>query len=69
LSVVGFDDIPLAVHWQPPLTTVHQPTRRIGAQVCRMLLALLAGQALTEPQIVLRPELRVRQSTGPAPAA
>lgn len=68
LSVVGFDDIPLAAHWRPALTTVHQSTRDIGVQVCRLLLKALAGGELDEPHVLLQPELRVRGSTGPAPA-
>lgn len=67
LSVVGFDDIPLAAHWQPALTTIHQPTRQIGAQVCRMLLKHLSESPLDNPHILLRPELCVRRSTGPVP--
>lgn len=67
LSVVGFDNIPLAAHWQPALTTIHQPTRRIGAQVCRMLLTCLADGPLDESHVLLRPELRIRQSTGSVP--
>jgi LacI family transcriptional regulator len=67
LSVLGFDDIPLAAHWRPSLTTIHQSTRDIGAQVCRMLLSLLAEGRLNDPHVLLQPELRVRQSTGPAP--
>lgn len=67
ISVVGFDDIPLAAYWQPPLTTVHQPARWIGAEVGRMLLALLSEGAIPKKQVLIAPELRVRQSTGPAP--
>ncbi len=65
ISVVGFDDIPLAAYWQPPLTTVHQPARWIGAEVTRMLLALLSNGAVPRKQVLVSPELRVRQSTGP----
>ncbi|MEO8274023.1 MAG: LacI family DNA-binding transcriptional regulator, partial [Chloroflexota bacterium] len=39
LSVVGFDDIDLAAHVDPPLTTVHQPIRQKGADAVRLLLA------------------------------
>ena len=65
ISIVGFDDIPLAAYWQPPLTTVHQPARWIGAEVGRMLLALLNDGAIPRKQVLIAPELRVRQSTGP----
>src|SRR5207247_5839495 len=39
ISVVGFDDIDLAAHVDPPLTTVHQPIRQKGAEAVRLLLA------------------------------
>ena len=38
LSIVGFDDIELARHTDPPLTTVHQPTRTKGEAAVRLLL-------------------------------
>jgi LacI family transcriptional regulator len=67
LSVVGFDDIPVAEHAHPPLTTVHQPIYDIGQRVCRMLAQILAGEALdaNEYQVLFRPELVIRDSTGP----
>jgi LacI family transcriptional regulator len=68
LSVVGFDDITLAEHAHPALTTVRQPIYEIGLQVCRMLVRILQGDARTESdecQSLFRPELMVRQSSGP----
>ena len=38
VSVVGFDDIDLSQHVDPPLTTVHQPIRRKGEEAVRLLL-------------------------------
>ena len=67
ISIVGFDDIPMAAYWQPPLTTVHQPIRWIGAEVTRMLLALLSDGTIPSEHVLIEPELRVRKSTGPAP--
>jgi LacI family transcriptional regulator len=39
LSVVGFDDTMTAVTLWPPLTTVHQPVRQLGAEALRLLTA------------------------------
>jgi len=45
LSVTGFDDAPIAAHIWPPLTTIHQPIRRIAARaVERLTEALLRGR-------------------------
>jgi LacI family transcriptional regulator len=67
LSVVGFDNIPLAEHTHPPLTTVHQPVYEIGRMVCRMLARILAGEPFdaTEFQVLFEPDLVIRDSTGP----
>lgn len=65
VSITGFDDIVLAEYAHPPLTTVHQPARRIGTMLCRMLVKLINRESLDQKQVVLQPELIVRQSTGP----
>ena len=41
VCVVGFDDIDLAPHTNPPLTTVHQPIRRKGEEAVRLLLSVV----------------------------
>jgi len=70
LSVVGFDDIDLAAHVDPPLTTVHQPIRQKGADAVRLLLAEMEQRAEKPPEhIRLATRLVVRGSTGPAPHA
>jgi DNA-binding LacI/PurR family transcriptional regulator len=67
LSVVGFDDIDLAAHVDPPLTTVHQPIREKGAVAVRLLLADMEHGALGPPEHVrLQTRLVVRASAGPA---
>ena len=67
VSVVGFDDIDLASHVDPPLTTVHQPIHRKGQEAVRMLLSAVAGQARTIPEHRrLDTQLIVRRSSGPA---
>jgi len=68
VSVVGFDDIQQAAHWQPSLTTIAQPFREIGFETVRILLAVVCGNGGTPPpQLFIEPRLVVRQSTGLAP--
>lgn len=61
VGVVGFDDIPLASHTRPTLTTVRQPIEEIGRSLARTLCAVLAGHAVDS--VVLPTELVVRQSS------
>ena len=64
LSVVGFDDLPEAPYFTPPLTTVRQDFAELGRRGVQLVLARLAGQTLhTEP---VPAPLLVRASTGPA---
>ena len=58
----GFDDIPLAQHFDPPLTTIRIPARALGAAAGRALVERLAGRAVTE-RMLLPTELIVREST------
>jgi DNA-binding LacI/PurR family transcriptional regulator len=68
VSVVGFDDIDLATHTDPPLTTVHQPIRRKGEEAVRLLLSIIDTHDVTKPEHRrLETRLIVRGSTGPAP--
>ncbi|MGX1886841.1 LacI family DNA-binding transcriptional regulator [Streptomyces sp. NPDC055287] len=62
VAVVGFDDIPMAQHTEPPLTTVRQPMRRMGETAARLLLARLAGDVISDEPVVLPTELVVRRS-------
>ena len=66
VSVVGFDDIDLAPHVDPPLTTVHQPIRRKGEEAVRLLLTVVHRRELASPEhLRLETRLIVRGSTGP----
>ncbi len=67
VSVVGFDDIDIAGHFVPPLTTIHQPRRAVGEQAATLLLDLLQGARPEAGVIQLEPWLVVRKSTA-APA-
>ncbi len=65
VSVVGFDDIPEAPYFLPPLTTVRQDFDRMGSHGVRLLLQMIeVGEAL-EQAPGLAPELVVRASTAP----
>jgi len=65
LSIVGFDDLPMAVWMSPPLTTVHQPLRDMGRTAMEMVLAMLAGKQCPD-KVVLPCELMIRGSTAPS---
>ncbi|MEV0895219.1 LacI family DNA-binding transcriptional regulator [Actinoplanes sp. NPDC049802] len=68
LSVVGFDDVPIAAMIDPPLTTVHQPLTEMAAAATELALALGRGETPAQPGIELATTLTVRSSTA-APAA
>lgn len=64
LAITGFDDIPMAEHSHPPLTTLHQPIYEIAATLTEMLLAIIAGQTPEQSQVILKPRLVIRRSCG-----
>ncbi|KAF3467958.1 LacI family DNA-binding transcriptional regulator [Streptomyces sp. Tu 3180] len=64
LSVVGYDDVPLAQWASPPLTTVHQPLRRMAEEAIRMLLSP-DDPGKAAQRIELATHLVARQSTAP----
>lgn len=64
IAVVGFGDILIAEHAQPPLTSVHQPTYTMGQQAGEMLIDLIEGRPLPKPHLIVEPWLVVRQSSG-----
>ena len=64
VSVTGFDDIPMSEFVHPPLTTVHQPVYQIGGRVCEMLVNIIRNEGSEHQQVLLKPNLVVRQSTG-----
>lgn len=64
ISVVGFDDLPDARHYLPPLTTVRQDFAAVGRLVMRELLIAIDGGE-SELRELIQPELVVRASTAP----
>jgi LacI family transcriptional regulator len=67
ISVVGFNDMPFAARFQPPLTTVHIPHYDIGVAAAELMLEELSdGGNGPLRHRRLEPHLVVRDSTGPA---
>jgi DNA-binding LacI/PurR family transcriptional regulator len=67
VSVVGFDDSPLIVFTDPPLTTLRQPVEAMGQAAVNALLEEVGGTPAPHAEFVFLPELVVRGSTGSAP--
>jgi LacI family transcriptional regulator len=69
VAVVGYDDIPVASFVDPPLTTIRQPMRQVGARAVEILLdkiAAVRSHAASRPgRHLLRAELVVRKSAAP----
>ncbi|WEH38322.1 LacI family DNA-binding transcriptional regulator [Streptomyces sp. AM 2-1-1] len=66
VSVIGFDDLAVARHANPPLTTVRQPVRALGHEMARMLVNAIGGH---DPNpLILPTRLTVRKSA-PGPAS
>lgn len=69
VSIVGYDDIPLATWVSPRLTTVHQPLRRMAEEATRLVIRLREGGAEGVTRLDLATDLVVRESTAPPRAA
>jgi DNA-binding LacI/PurR family transcriptional regulator len=69
VSIVGFDDSFLMNCTEPPLTTVRQPIEPMCRMVIELLVRQVAGAPIQHDELLFEPELVVRASTGPAPAA
>jgi DNA-binding LacI/PurR family transcriptional regulator len=67
LSVVGFDDLPVARWVGPPLTTVRQPLQEMAAAAARMAITLARGGKLEHHRVELATSLVVRSSTAARP--
>ncbi len=67
VSVVGFDDIPEAPYFMPPLTTVRQDFIEVGSRSLRRLVQAIEGGDQAPSRSLVKPELIVRASTAAAP--
>ncbi|MGH9881721.1 MAG: LacI family DNA-binding transcriptional regulator [Pyrinomonadaceae bacterium] len=65
IAMVGYDDIPLAAHTSPPLTTVRQPTREQGRVAAEFLLRRIeADHNPPREERIFKCQLVVRESSG-----
>ena len=62
ISIIGFDDVPIASVLSPALTTVHQPLVEMGRVGTTMLLHLIAGEPLDSTRVELTTTLCIRDS-------
>ena len=66
VAIAGFNDLPGSAEFLPSLTTVRTPRWEIGVRAATMLLQLMRGEPVAEPNVDLGFELLVRQSTAVA---
>jgi DNA-binding LacI/PurR family transcriptional regulator len=69
VSVVGFDDVQSAAFQNPPLTTVRQPLRTMGMVAAESIVRQIGASPQHPPmkQLIMEPELVIRESTAPPP--
>ncbi len=65
LSIVGFDNLDMSPHLDPPLTTVAQQFLLIGRQAAQVLLSRIQGEATAPQQFTVSPDLVIRESCLP----
>jgi DNA-binding LacI/PurR family transcriptional regulator len=63
IAVTGYDNVPMSEFLFPPLTTVKQPIPEAGKAVINLLLSQINGDPIAQKNVLLEPELIVRQSS------
>jgi DNA-binding LacI/PurR family transcriptional regulator len=69
VSVVGFDDLPVAQWVGPPLTTIRQPLIEMAVAAADLVIRMADGEQPVQPRVELATELVVRESTAPPPVS
>lgn len=64
IAMVGYDDMPNAARLSPSLTTIRQPTQRMGALAVNALIDIIQNPSAPKRRIVLPVELVIRESCG-----
>ncbi len=66
LSVIGLFNNSMSELVTPPLSTISFPAHDMGYQAARILIGHMTGELAGPQQVLLRPELIIRRTTGPA---
>ena len=66
VSVIGFDDIPLASYFDPPLTTFRQPMEESGRRAAQLLISTIQNPDREPEQVLIEAQLIERGSCAPA---
>ena len=64
VSLVGFDDLPIAKHLDPPLTTISVPAINLARKACEVLIRQLDGEYPSNRRLLLNTKLVIRDSCG-----
>jgi LacI family transcriptional regulator, xylobiose transport system transcriptional regulator len=65
LSIVGYDDVPMARWVSPTLTTIHQPLKRMAEEASRLIIRMSKAPLDSVPRMDLATSLVIRESTAP----
>ncbi len=63
VAIIGFDDSPVAMATRPTLSSVRQPIEDMGREMTRLVLRISGAEGQTPRQMILGPELAIREST------
>jgi len=63
VAIIGFDDVPIIQYLQPALTSVRQPVWEVGRCAVEMLISLVEHRPVEKQQILLPPDLIIRESS------
>ena len=66
LSIIALFNDSMSELITPPLSTISFPAHDMGYQAARILIGHMTGELTGPQQVLLRPELNIRRSTGPA---
>ncbi len=64
VAVLGYDDVPVAAYYDPPLSTISQPMQEVGQTAAQLLIDLIGDPHAEPREILLKPTLVLRESTG-----